>query len=151
MKELIERLEKSSGPDRELDCEIHVAVFRWTLTKVGGDIDGKNDCEIYAACGKLIKGFGYPTRGIISPYFHVPHDANYTSSVDAAIALAGRLFPSATVSLYLNTPHGSAKARLTDDSVGTDDSEIVTDWRPIPALALALAVVRAVIAKQEKG
>jgi len=67
LSELRERLEQADGPSRELDAEIHLALF--PKAKVN-----KSD----------------PARWMVSPVHRLP---DYTFSLDAALALVERVLP----------------------------------------------------------
>lgn len=71
---VIERLEKATGPDRELDGDLHNAVYGTAYIRVPASVTG-----FFTAVGDN----GCPTV----PYF--------TGSVDAALALADRVLPDA--------------------------------------------------------
>lgn len=76
LKDLIERLEASHGPDRALDCEIAVAF------DVRGDWCSRPLRELVATCGMdwLVKN----SESQQSTLKALP---NYTSSIDAALTL----------------------------------------------------------------
>jgi hypothetical protein len=86
MTTLIERLKAATGPDRELDAEIHVRVNGWKLAPVPKDYDGLNEGETYTPDGEPITGFAYPPKGKIGLYYHVPrgHGCDYTDRVESA-------------------------------------------------------------------
>lgn len=142
--ELIKRVESAKGPDREVDCLIHVTLFKWRLARVGADVVGENDCEIYTENGKLIEGFAYPPKGKISPYYHVP-DARYTASIDAAVGLCERVlgrrhdWQITRLSLMVGGQQCAARVYAVDG--GFHDSQ--ESIGATPALALVLAILRA--------
>jgi hypothetical protein len=73
MKDLIalaDRVERASGPDRNLDADIAQYAYGWKVARVGLDCDGENASEILTCDGLLPKGFSYPNRGKIHRAYH---------------------------------------------------------------------------------
>jgi|SRR5688572_1242230 len=121
---LISRLRDATGPDRELDAEIHVRVHGWKLSRVPKDYDGKNDGETYTPDGEPIPGFCYPPKGKIGLYYHVPRNG-YTASMDSALML----FPS-----------GQYPIEICGQQVSVSGEKIAART---PALALCIAALLA--------
>jgi hypothetical protein len=153
LSDLIARVEKAEGPDRELDA----LVWSEFLPRHGEGIDGFD----------LPDGAHYEyeadDRGAVSMYVRLA-DGNcrvrarrpaepFTASIDAAVALAGRVLPGWLfgIETFPNdevfTPSG-AQAFVAEDrsrlDAGYGHGEAKT-----PAIALVLAILRAVQAQRE--
>jgi hypothetical protein len=93
--EIINRLEKSEAPDRELDAEIAIAFDirpDWLLKGTGEMwLDKENRCIRWKDGDIRKRGFGNP----VAWYFgdHGERIPFFTGSVDAAIALCERVLP----------------------------------------------------------
>lgn len=112
--ELASRCEKATGPDRDIDCHIHVEMF----------VDKEN-----AGCIDIGHGYvgWHPLDG---PYVSAVEPLRYTASIDAAMSLVPEGFG------YVLTP---GKVALIPDGKGPDfRSDAAT-----PALALCAAALRA--------
>lgn len=86
LKDLVGRLEASRGPDRDLDADIEIALFRqgWTKSpKAPGQI--AETAKHFWPEGRLRF---FSKSGTTAP--------NYTGSLDAAVSLISRLFPDAS-------------------------------------------------------
>lgn len=70
---LAERIERLTGPDRDVDADIAEQALGWKPAKIGPDARGKNACEVLTPDGKPYgNGFTYPPRGFIHRAYHVP-------------------------------------------------------------------------------
>jgi hypothetical protein len=147
LAEIIERLEKATEGSREIDRALHVLLHRWKLAAVGPDYDGQNASEVYTSDGKLIPDFGYPPLGKIDPYFHVPDwpSNQYTRNTDSAIRLV-RFWAPKWVGPICITECGSTQVGL--DAREPCDPRAVQVVAPTPALALCLALCRALQAQE---
>lgn len=123
---LIDRLSKLDGPDREVDAELE-AIF------VGGRVHYNDPANKEAVIERPIDGFWI--RGIY-PYRKI---ARYTSSVDAALALAERVLPGCRGDVEFGKPDDEglycARIYLTDRAF--------KDFHKVPAIALCIAILRA--------
>lgn len=129
---LLERLEDATGPDRELDALIALA------------LDGAVGIVRASAEGR-------PNEPFLTQSADGEEDAleGYTASVDAALALVERVLPGWRVALNSDphrVPLWSAQLKKSGD-----DWKLHGETAPIPALALCIAVVRAEIALREGG
>ncbi len=111
LRALAERLEKATGPDRELDRVLHYEL---------SDVDG------------LELVFGVP---------------DYTSSIDAAMALVDRLLPRWGMSLWRAKSWGEGWCPTIQESAGR--SQFRAEGSPTAALAILRALVAALIDKEE--
>jgi hypothetical protein len=106
--ELIGKVERATGPDRELDealidlaCEQFVKRRGWKLAHLGGDYDGENACDFYTSNGLLVPGFDYPRRGKVHPFYHVRSEVlpwgakGFRDDIKTAIAFAENMAPGA--------------------------------------------------------
>lgn len=116
---IIERLEKATGPDRELDGDLHNAVYGTAYIRAPASVTG-----FFTAVGDN----GCPTV----PYF--------TGSVDAAMVLAERV----TAAQINVTKYSDTIAKASFGASGMQPVMHVT-----PALALCLATLRALQSKGE--
>lgn len=141
---LIERVEKATGPDREIDLAIDLALFpaseiaklmqfrrgldnnegmSWDIHHSGSVVFQKIDHH-----GACYYNGGYPL-------------AKYTSSLDAAVALAERVLPGAHWEI-----HGDCSAMMRIGPAAADD---ICVWKAAtPALALVAATLRALSQKE---
>lgn len=128
---LIEKLQKAGGPDRELDCQIAVAV------------DGFYELPPKWEGGPV--GYGY-TDAEGTP-IHPGHGGDqlvrqYTLSIDAAASLAKRVLPNWQINLSIF--HDT----LAEASFGNREAPHARSLATKPALAICLATLRAL---QQKG
>jgi hypothetical protein len=130
MKSIVERLQQATGPDRDLDADIEIALFRtsWVKApKAPGEI--AETPQHFWPEGKL----RFFTRsGTIAPA--------YTASFDAAMSLIGRVYPGASWTIkadacWLRIPHG-------DDVVEVEGVSLRRKGGCNP-IAICLAVMRA--------
>jgi len=115
IEELISRLEKAKGPDRELDGEIHIA------------------CGL---AGDSAHTWGpYLRRKMVRPA--------YTSSIDAALRLKDKILPGWfwRVGHGSVQPGWAHLNRVHPDHC--DPEDVSTGWAASPALALCVAILRA--------
>ena len=128
---------------RELDCRIHVAVHKWKLTRLGPDAKGQNASEFYTPHGRLVEGFGYPVLGGIGLYYHVPADAAYSTSLDAALTLVpdGMWWSAGKRPMLSDDVTYGAEIMLPRDV--PDGHRLATGKGCTPALALVQAALRA--------
>ena len=118
---LVDRLFKLNAPDREVDAELEAV-------SLGGrvylnDPEGKEVIIERPIDGFWIRGI-YPYRKI----------ARYTASVDAVIALAERVLPGWTWTLWPNAAEIRHPTLRMIDEVGSGSN---------PAIALCIALLRA--------
>lgn len=150
LSELIEKLEKATGPDQQLDRAIQAYVAehidRWPWKDIGPDAFGQNASRVLTP-PNLPKDFAYPPKGAVHPWYHVP-DKAVTESIDAALALVDRLLPSGVMlnigstksaRLWVVTPRGMPPG------AGHFEAEART-----PALALILALLKAMEAQHAR-
>lgn len=155
MRDLIERLEKATGPDRELDEAIWLAAIPGATRK--------NLMEEFPAEKPLWEYYDPEQRA----YFRAGLIPAYTASTDAAVALVERCLPgwmwrvaSCSVSDdawvapdYSCPKHGERLIRELGDTSGDPTSHWIditdVDLRPPgrPAIALCLALLRALDAQ----
>lgn len=152
LRELLERCEKASGPDRELDGSIATAIGGFSLEKRGKDR----------------KEWFYPDDGRVRREFYgVFPLPRYTASLDASIALVERVLPGwwwkvgtcsvsddACIAPDFNSPiHGDRlQAQFPNVVPGSElDAGFDVDRRPAgnPALALIESLLRALISQAE--
>lgn len=128
---LIEKLEGAEGPSIVLDAEICwtlerpraiQAFWRGAMGKPGPLPD---------EFSRLPRGLGMASLEVGSP--------NYTTSLDAALALAERVFPDSSVEIQ--TGHQYARLRTKDGQYTYN--RLSYGYGRAPALALCAAVLRA--------
>lgn len=128
ISDLLARVEKAAGPDRELDAEILIAS--------GCQLRQRGMWEIIEwPDGERISAGLYRDR--------IP----VTDSLDAALALVERVLPGASVQISLHRSIGRSKVRVAckDSSAVYGDSADTT-----PALALLAALLKAPQASQSR-
>lgn len=91
LADLLERVEKASGPDRGLD-EALANAFGW-------DFQTKSEGGRVWTEWKRPEGFRLPLGTLADPPF-------FTASIDAALALVERVLPGANCLGVEKTPHG---------------------------------------------
>jgi hypothetical protein len=121
---LLTRLRAATWPDRELDAEIEI-LFSPFLSDLPRSDAG---------------GWLHPAFGLVAP----PQE--YTSSIDAAVALAERALPGWYWSAYSKDGYGLAHARMEEPE---DTGRGTRADAPTPALALCIAIVEALEAKND--
>jgi hypothetical protein len=139
LSELIERVERAEGPDREIDKQIWFALFcvpnEGQINKIlGGPFDA-------ARYRYLTKDDFLPSDGTLSPA--------YTSSLDAIVGLIERELPGWLGDVDVCTSwadDGSFGARLFPPKVDTNYASQATT----PALAMCGAFLRALSARGGK-
>lgn len=159
LSELLERVEKASGPDRELDAELCLALgdfpqiqVSWTGGPFRSDLDGgwrlRPQSKGYVEHPLWIDSWGRPIGAQAKPY---------TASVDAALALVERVLPGWGVVITKPLDGGGyaevfSREGLSFDPNG-DKNVSLGEWleqgkpqRETPALALLAAMLRALIA-----
>ena len=125
---LIEKLEKAERPDRELDCQIAVAV------------DG-----FYELPPKWDEGpVGYGYIDAEGTPIHPGHGGDqlvrrYTSSIDAAVSLAERVLPN----LSKIQPETYVGGEFHHCEIETEEGDFEAHNCPNPAIAICLATLRA--------
>ena len=149
---MLQRLREACGNDPsvlsgivEID-EMYVGgkENRWALFSVGADYDGKNSCEVWRPAGDSYKGFQYPPRGLISPYFHVPdRDARFTNSLDDAVRFLRAVLPGWRLSLEIWPTAVSAKMAPPLNPKDRDDLYTPEMYGKDPAHVAVLAVLTA--------
>lgn len=118
LKDLERRLAEATGPSRELDALIALAI----------DDAGNGFLPAPNAPGCVID-----RAGRVSGPIPISH---YTSSTDSAVSLASRVLPGWSIDLSI-VPDGICSASM----YGKSDA-------PAPALALCTAIVRALMQKE---
>lgn len=133
LADLIGRLESATGPDRQLDAEIVVAI---TPDVVGIEPTVMNKRE-------WLFRFDPPRRWLES-WLSVPA---YTASLDAAVTLVPEGWAIASLEWWPMRQGGAGVALFETDSHGGYDREYCRDVRVgccwTPALALCIAALRA--------
>ena len=130
---LIERLEKATGPDREIDALIEIEARRQEAYRVGLNDDQRAKWKPVGSNGEVEEG---GTR------YHSP---KFTASLDATVALIERVLPGCEFSLTnlygvahaelpLNRDNGWENGRRTDGNL---------------AIAMLIALLRALSERQE--
>lgn len=119
MKDLILRLEKATGPDREIDLAI--GHWLWRITNAG----------------KPWECFDYGTDG---------PNRKFTNSIDAALTLV----PEGHVVSIRSYSDGSWRASVRNLSDVAGQSMLGGE-KPIAAIALCIAALKARLAMAEKG
>ena len=137
LSSLISRVEKATGPSRDLDGDIEEATggcahreTEYYCIEDGNDVDSGFTCK---RCGIDLYGQRAPA---------------YTSSVDAAISLAERVLPGWTIASIGQDDRKGWHAELRKGHA-TAYSTVELSGAPIPALALVLATLRAI--QSQKG
>ncbi len=128
---LIDRLSKLDGPNRECDAELEAV-------SLGGrvylnDPEGKEVIIERPIDGFWIRGI-YPYRKI----------SRYTASVDAVIALAERVLPELSPQVGRNVHHKywhASVCRINDNMA--DGIEYYDAMHDVAAIALCIAILRA--------
>lgn len=119
---IIERLEKADSGSRGLDVEVHFALFPDVASRAT-DVSGGSWKE---------PSDRYPSvMRIVGP------DGHYTSSLEAALSLAERVFPGRGLEI-VRFPEAGWSASVLMDGRQTFSGECAT-----PALAVCIAVLAA--------
>jgi hypothetical protein len=134
LSKLAELVEAGVGRDRELDCEIYVAINCWQIKHIPKDAKGENESEIYIP-PDLSPGFQYPPIGLIGKFYHVPEVA-YTCSIDSARSL----FP------WAPHPCATLNTRLVQSGVGRFLCWVEFTWPSTEIQGRAQDEVRATLA-----
>jgi hypothetical protein len=130
LSSLIERLEKATGPSRDLDVEIMNA------------LDPRSSDEKRLFGGKLYQA-SWGAVGQLCDHIRYFVEAPFpTSSIDAAVSLAERVSPNWQINLSIF--HDT----LAEASFGNREAPHARSKAPKPALAICLATLRAL---QSKG
>lgn len=122
---LIEKLETAEEGSRELDAEIALQVAGWTLEKRGAERKA---------------WWRAPGQSWASTYNNNP--PQFTRSLDAALALVAAKLPSREWGVYADLENRRYDAFVADD-VWDESFENITATAPTPALALCLALLKA--------
>ena len=151
LKDVIERLEKADGPDREIDSYIYYDILGYcrhaNRTYSGAQSDTGFDCD---DCGAS-------SWGELGKFGQRLYDAppNYTASVDAAIALTERMLPGWARSVS-KWHKGDATCVLTEcheekDGLWWHNSHdlVMEAGHKTEQLAILLALFKALLAKEE--
>lgn len=124
---LIERLDRAEGPSRELDADIYIAL---NIPKErAGRIDRLDGCVGW--------------HPVDAPYVSAIEVPPYTSSIDAAVALAERVLPGCQINVTKFT------ANISRASLG--NQWLAAENHKTPPLALCLAILRALQSAARKG
>lgn len=141
MKELIEKLEKATGPDRELDAHVWSSVCKVA------------DFGPFTLAEGCRAGFDPQDDGSVKLFIYGPGDAGpnyvarerslkFTSSVDAALTLVPEGFPWEVGSDQC-TGSFSTVCTLTKDRKHIETNERGDSGFASPAIALCIAALRA--------
>lgn len=140
LQELLARVEKAGGPDRELDARIFCAVNGYTFRSHRPDLGPPPTARAYVAY--------YEPKNGEHPSAYCPA---FTASLDAALALVERVLPTFTADLTIYRtnggefkPHSLARLFCPYGEI----QEHRGDARS-PALALLAAALRALISNTE--
>lgn len=146
--ELIERLEKAEGGSRDLDGEIMALTYRWEQRYIGG------------TCWDDYQGTCCPGARHLDWVWVDPEDDKwkttalegyeFTTSLDAALALAERLWPHVMWRVGHDPDDGSLKAELVTAQKPGDPPAVQSN-ASTPALALCIAILKARANLQEQG
>jgi hypothetical protein len=146
LEELIAALEKATGPDRWLDAKIDAALRVGTVKMRGGGYEWawsnfpvwahhkqhQGMCGVQHANGDL---------GLV-------WDSDpFTSSIDAAVALVGRVLPGWVWGI---SALGDVLLYERDDSPAAYRTKIKLD-HPVPAIALCLATLRSKLTQEKNN
>lgn len=131
MTDLITRLSKLEGPDREVDAEI------WLLLTPGAT---RKKLEVKSATNQWAPYIIDETRDETNRLITVPA---YTASVDAAITLAERMLPGWTWYLGFGLRMEGDMRAIAGAYPNNHPDSCVKDDHPIPAIALCIAILRA--------
>lgn len=126
IESIIGRLEKATGPDREIDRLIALrlgTIRRWTTPVPSGEED-------YGVFGDVNFHEGFP---------------QYTSSLDAAVSLVPKGFAWQVTKRFINC---GAKVQAPNETV----DDIFSNFKGnIPAIALCIAALRARLSQNTGG
>lgn len=130
LKELEQRLVAATGADRELDLLI------------GKAFDGVDPRAVIVTAGNYTGAIGYTDRD----QWAVVNLKSYTASLDAAVALCERLLPGWHWSVS-----DRGLARVSNPNANEFQDDRFDALGNAPALALCLAIVRALLAGKGEG
>jgi hypothetical protein len=145
--DLIERLEKASGPDRELDARIwaHLAGVKYV-----------SHCAAYAGYGAenhltQVEFKIPPARKTqVTTGRHYPHATPVTGSIDAVVALVERELPEWYISILIGGEGlGKTAAYVRDKSILREDKTEGEGYHAAPAIALCIALLKALEAQED--
>jgi hypothetical protein len=137
--DLIERLEKASGPDRELDADIFFHLECEPIPPEGLDMSWAYEGAPRAMPGDKwnFHRDGIPSDGTLSPA--------YTASIDAVVALVERCLPG--WGYYLRSDkEGSGCGLVYPDAFRVTPCHCMG---ATPAIAVCLALLRALEAQED--
>ena len=153
--ELIERVEKATGADREIDARLHVALFdpQDVLLDPGHMGKPPHRPAVYGAGSKLIRD-GWSQSDWDAVAHQVGASKRYTASLDAALALVEAKLPDHGWFIRRDDTDANGKraapvynaALLYPDALRVCASS--AHARPTPALALLAALPRALEEQQ---
>ncbi len=129
--DLISRLEKATGPNFSLECEVAYVTGYWPKDRISRTVRRIDGClSVWFTDGP-----------------DLPLPPPVTASVDAAIALAERLLPGWD---WHRLPGGEMEVYRSGS--GADEEEVFFSSRhSSPAIALVIATIRAVEAQEERA
>jgi len=141
LQALLERVEKAEGPDRVLDAAIWSAV-------TGHETHYPNP---YMREAEGLHAYTERRGDDLSRWYPVP---GLTASIDAAVGLVERMLPGCWVDLcgprkYLHIPTPSPNHWRGMVNAWNAQGDVV-GWGATPALALIAALLRAMIAKEQR-
>lgn len=141
---LLRKLEEATGPDRELDARLHVALFdpQDVLLDPGHAGKPPHRPPVYGAGSELIRD-EWSKSDWDAIAHQVGASARYTSSVDEAIVLVEKMLPGWRKSVGEATDGKSWAGYLykLEDRPELDTKVIAN--APTPALALCIALLKA--------
>lgn len=136
LPDLLEKLKAATGPDRDLGVRVLTTIGGWSLSE-----DEKRLCRPDGATACLAYNF--------SPAHPWDYE-NPALSVDAALSLVERLLPGIEPTLY--SPGGGCKFWCCQMEYAAERETIYEGLNPtVPALAILVAAVSALIAQQKEG
>ena len=144
--QLIEALEKAEKPSRELDARIHALIYPDQMIMVdGGSVRYKTPAT-YAPIHTLDLSDWKDWEGIAG-LFGV---GRITASIDASVAFVERVLPGMLIRTLLNEGNMACKAKLCwmPNGLANEPKIEIEAWHEIEPLALCLAALRALQAKE---
>lgn len=135
LEELIAALEKSTGPDRELDTQI------WLLFTDGAT---RRTTHVKSATNQWAPYDIDETRDETGKLIIVPA---YTASIDAAVTLIARVLPNANC-WGIDKDERGVEAHVQRNGVATGHWAQFAEHPTSPAIALCIAALRAKLSQE---
>lgn len=129
LRDLYDRLDAATGPDRELDRAIALSLDGYVVRRIGG-----------------LPHFTVPEEMIFAPAGKPAAVPAYTASLDAVKLLHERLLPGWEWDLEMN--QGKFYSVIIPQNL---DDDLIAKDAPTPALAWLKAIVEALIVEAENG